>query len=270
MQFSWWCVALERPWTWAWIPYPGVWIAMTLPLALYGAAVRRRPGETSRRQIASFVGGVAVLWVASDWPLGTLGAGYLASAHVVQFLLYAFVAVPLLLRGTPAWLARELLARTRLERPVAALTGSLLVSGLVYNALLVATHAPVTVNVLRTSQLGSFAMDVAWVVAGVVLWMPVLSPLPELRTHGELGLVAYLFLSTSVLMMVVSSLITFTKVPIYRIYELAPRVEGIAARNDQQAAGIIMNLGSLPIVWGVMGSLWARYVRRERSELEPV
>lgn len=267
MQFSWWCVALERPWTWAWIPYPGVWVAMVVPLALYARAVRRRPGETDRRQVRSFVAGIAVLWLASDWPLGTLGAGYLASAHVVQFLLYAFAAVPLLLRGIPAWLGREALARTRLERPVRALTGSLLVSGIVYNVLLVATHAPVTVNTLRTSQLGSFAMDVAWIVAGLVLWMPVLAPLPELRTHGELGLVAYLFLSTSVLMMVVASLVTFTKVPLYRIYELAPRVEGIAARSDQQVAGVIMNLGSLPVVWTVMGTLWFRYSRREDVEL---
>ncbi len=270
MQFSWWCVALERPWTWAWIPYPGVWIAMLVPLGLYGRGVRRHPGETSRRQVGFFTAGIAVLWIASDWPLGTLGAGYLASAHVAQFLLYAVVAVPLLLRGTPEWMARKILERTRLHRVVQALTGSLVVSGIIYNVLLVSTHAPGTVNVLRTSQLGSFAMDLAWVVAGLVLWMPVLAPLPELRTHTEIGLIAYLFLTTSVLMMVPASLLTFTKVPIYRIYELAPRVERIAARTDQQVAGIVMNLGSLPVVWGTMASLWVRYSRREQSDVEYV
>ena len=48
-MISWWCTALARPWSWQWIPYPGIWVASILPLILYGGAVRRHDGETDWR-----------------------------------------------------------------------------------------------------------------------------------------------------------------------------------------------------------------------------
>ncbi len=262
-MISWWCTALARPWTWEWIPYPGIWLAMILPMALYARSVRRHEGETDWRKAAQFTGGMLVLWAATDWPLGTLGAGYLASAHMAQYIIYTLVAAPLILLGIPEWMARSLTRKLRLERLTVWLGHSLVATALIYNAILLSTHAPGTVEVLRNSQLGSFAMDVAWVVAGLLLWLPVLSPLPEGRASSTWAKMAYLFVTTSVVAVIPASFLTFTSTPIYAIYELAPRIGSITALEDQQIAGIIMKIATIPIVWSTIAVLWFRWSARE-------
>lgn len=262
-MISWWCTALARPWSWQWIPYPGIWAAIALPIVFYGRSVHRHTGDTDWSKVAQFVGGMVVLWLATDWPLGTLGAGYLASAHMTQFLLYTLVAAPLILLGTPEWMARRFTRRLRIERPTVWFGRSLVITGLVYNAVLLSTHAPGTVQMLRNSQFGSFAMDVAWVVAGLLLWLPVISPLPEGRASSSWAKMAYLFVATSVVAVIPASFLTFTSTPIYGIYELAPRIGSMTALEDQQLAGIIMKIGTIPIVWSTIGVLWFRWSAQE-------
>src|SRR5690606_30462991 len=125
-------------------------------------------------------------------PLGTLGAGYLASAHMAQFLLYTLGAAPLLLLGTPDWLAERIVSRLRIRPAVRWLGSSLVGAGVIYNVTLVATHSPGVVSLLRTSQFGSFFMDLVWLLAGVVLWLPVLAPIRSLRHPSHPGRMAYL------------------------------------------------------------------------------
>lgn len=257
----WWCVALETPWSWTWAPYPGVWIATLIPIGFYGWAVRKGPRPVDRQKFALFVLGMVAFWVASDWPLGVLGAGYMASAHMAQFLLYTLVCAPLLLLGTPEWMARRFVGFVR--RPMLWLGRSPLVAAVIYNVILMATHAPGTVEVLRRSQWGSFAMDIAWVVAGLVLWLPVISPLPEGRVKPIWGRMLYLFGATALVAVIPASMLTFSTTPVYAIYELAPRVFGLTAREDQQIAGILMKLATIPIVWGTIGVLWYRWSREE-------
>ncbi|HUG08769.1 MAG TPA: cytochrome c oxidase assembly protein [Acidimicrobiia bacterium] len=258
-MIEWWCTALARPWTWEWIPYPGIWAASILPLVLYGRSLRRHEGVADRRKAAQFTGGVVAFWIASDWPLGTLGAGYLASAHMTQFLLYTLVAAPLMLLGTPEWMGRRLTRRLRLERPALWLGRNVVATAVIYNVILISTHAPGTVALLRNSQFGSFAMDVVWLLAGFLLWLPVISPLPEGRASSPWVKMAYLFVATSVVAVIPASFLTFTEVPIYGIYELAPRVISLTAVEDQQLAGIIMKIATIPIVWSTIAVLWFRW-----------
>lgn len=262
-MISWWCTAQKKPWTWEWIAYPGVWLASILPMLLYVAAVRRHPGPIDWRRLGLFMSGMVVFWIASDWPLGTLGAGYLASAHMTQFLLYTLVSAPLILLGTPEWMARAGATRLRIFKPVVWLGHSVIVSGIIYNALLLATHAPGTVETLRQSQLGSFAMDMVWMISGFILWMPVIAPISEARVEAAWVKMAYLFVATSVVAVIPASYLTFTTTPIYGLYELAPRIGGITALEDQQFAGIIMKLGTIPIVWGTIAVQWFRWANRE-------
>jgi putative membrane protein len=206
-----------------------------------------------------------VFWLASDWPLGVLGAGYLASAHMLQFLLYTLVAAPLLLLGTPEWMARIALGRVRLTGAVRWLGRSPVACAIAYNVMLAATHAPGTVEVLRRSQVGSFVMDLAWVVAGFILWLPVISPLPEGRVVSVWPKMLYLFLATAVVAVIPASLLTFSTTPVYAIYELAPRIGSLTAREDQQLAGILMKLATIPVVWGAIAVLWFRYAQQEEA-----
>jgi putative membrane protein len=74
---------------------------------------------------------------------------------------------------------------------------------------------------------------------------------------------AYLFVTTSIVAVIPASYLTFTSIPIYGIYELAPRVTGLTAVEDQQLAGIIMKIATIPIVWSTIAVLWFRWSARE-------
>jgi putative membrane protein len=260
---TWWCTASKAQWDWVPRAYPGIWIAVAAMLAEYLAARRRAGLPTRDRQLWAFLGGWVVLWAATDWPLGTLGAGYLASAHMAQYLLTTLVAAPLLVLGMPERVLRPALARTSLDgvvrqacRPVAA--------GLIVNVVLVATHAPASVDALRSSQVGSFALDASWLVSGFVLWMPVCGPLAELKPSYPVRGV-FLFLAAGVVPMIPGGFLTFASTPLYATYELAPRVAGFDAVSDQQLAGALMKVGNIPLIWPVIGGLFLRWAQLAQS-----
>lgn len=262
-MISFWCTALTRPWTWEWIAYPGIWLASLLPIIAYVVAVRRHPDRIDWAKTSQFVGGWIVFWIASDWPIGTLGAGYMASAHMTQFLLYTLVAAPLILLGMPEWMANRVANKLGIRKVLVRLGNSLFASALVYNLVLVATHAPGTVEALRTSQFGSFLMDVLWMVAGFVLWMPIVAPIPQARTRSAGAKMVYLFVAASIVSVIPASFLTFTNVPIYGIYELAPRVTSLTAVEDQQLAGIIMKIATIPVIWATIAVMWFRWSAKE-------
>jgi putative membrane protein len=215
------------------------------------------------RQIVWFVLSLVFLWAASDWPVGALGAGYLLSVHMLQYMLYVLAAAPLLLLATPEWMARRVLGRLHLYRTVRVVCRPV-PAAVFANVVLVATHAPWTVDLLRTSQVGSFALDMVWLLSGLVLWMPVVGPLPELVVRSVPLRMVYLFIAAGAVPMVPGGFLTFAGAPLYRTYELAPRV-GLEALADQQIAGVIMKVGNLPVIWLVLIVLWARWVGAQRA-----
>lgn len=258
---QWWCAAQGVAWTWTWRPYPGVWIFIGILLLAY---LRHfGGGGADRRCRASFIVGLVVLWAALDWPIGALGSGYLASIHMVQFLLIALAAPPLLLLGIPRDSYRAL-EGTRIFAIIRALTVPL-ASLLFFNAIVVATHWPGLVDALMATQLGSFVLDVSWLLAGLVFWWPVVCPVPH-RPRFPMGIrMGYLIVCT-VLMTLPYIFLTFGELPFYATYELAPPVGTLDAREDQRLAGLIMRLGGGTILWTAAGVLfWIWY----RSENDP-
>jgi len=246
---SWWCSATGRPWTGRWQAYPGIWLFV---LALGSAAWRwrSRKGAWPAGGRVTFLAGALVLWAALDWPLGTLGSGYLLSIHTAQYLLLTFVAAPLGLRGIalPAGAHRNLPG----PHPVACF--------LLYTVTVGATHLPGLVDGLMTAPAGAMLLDGCWVIGGIALWWPVLHPDRAARLPA-LGQVAYLLAST-LLPTVPAAMMTFSPFPLYRIYELAPPVGTITAHGDQVTAGLLMKFGGDPVIWWVATATFFREARR--------
>src|SRR5579875_74996 len=110
---------------------PGTsWLALWRPDLLAGLAALavahrlacRRHAQASGWRPLCFLAGLALLYVAAGSPLDLLARRYLFSARMLRDALIAYVAVPLMLHGTPAWLIRPLL-----RRPAARLALGLLV-----------------------------------------------------------------------------------------------------------------------------------------------
>ena len=260
-----WCSTLEAPWSWKFRAYPGIWLAVAALFVPYLVAQSRRsgPNPDRRRHTASYLAGVLAFWLATDWPLGLLGASYVAWAHMVQFLIYTLVAAPLMLLGIPEWMGRQIVGRLRIYRTTLRLARPV-TAGVVFNLLLVATHSPWAVDNMRSNQFGSFAMDVVWLAMGLLVWLPIISPMPEQRMTSYPAKMVYLFLSLGVVPAIPAGFLTFATFPLYATYELAPRFHGLAAATDQQLAGLIMKLGGIPIVWGTIIVMMMRWADQER------
>ena len=262
---SWWCSATDTAWSWSWQPYLGAWIVTVLLLA---ALVRgwRREGDTPPRRVVAGVLGALVIFIAAEWPLAAMGAGYLLSAQMVRQVLVVLVASPLLLYAAPAGFGRWLVAaewRRRvvevIRKPVVAIVAA--------NLILVALNTPIVVETMIGTQIGSFVVDAAWVVAGFLLWFPVQPPRPlEPRLVGPPAS-AYLIVQ-SVAPLVPAFFMTWAEFPLFATFELAPRVwDGVDPMADQQtAAAIMQGVGGLVMWVQIAGRFIAWALDQERRD----
>ncbi len=263
---TWWCSAQGLPWTWSWRPYPGVWLLVAGLVGLYlWANATLDPGnKATARDKRFFFLGVLAIWVAADWPVGALGAGYLLSVHQAQFVLFTMVAPPLLLLGTPSSLWRRVL-RSQRTKGIAAMVTRPVVMFVTFNALVVATHFPEVVDGWMRTQLGSFALDLAWIVAGFALWWPVINPVPEMNGLSYAGRFGYL-LASIVLPAAPAAFLIFASYPIYELYELAPPVGQWSSGNDQLIGGLIMKFGSAVSVFTAATILFFKWHSAEEPQ----
>lgn len=264
MQF--WCSAgpLNLPWTWTWTAYVGVWLFLVLLVAgvtAWNRAGARRAGLVSSPPVHPlFVLGVVVLWMALDWPVGPLGAGYLASVHMLQFLLIGLVAPPLLLRGiSPA--AQAMVADSKVIRQVTSPIFALLV----FNATVLVTHLPFVADALMQSQLGSMLIDIAWLTTGLFFWWPVVVDLPVRAKFPPPLRMLYLIggLMFSPVMFGLAGFLAYSETPLYGWYELRPPVAGISSHADHQAAGALMSIGGATIAFIAMSVIFFRWSKTE-------
>ncbi len=259
----WWCSVQNTAWTWAWQPYVGVWLFISALGAGYFWQVRRyEPTLLDARRKIYFVSGLVLLWAALDWPLGPLGVSYLASVHMLQYLLVGVAAPALLLLGIPPEAFVRMRKNTRVLKTLEALTHPV-AAFLLFNVVMTVTHWPSVVDVMMLSQVGSFALDMTWLAAGLVFWWSVIAPVPEWPRFSAMFKVAYLALNV-VLVRPPFALLLFSKYPAYATYELAPPIGSIHVMDDQQLAGGLMKVGTAWIMAvGVAVVLYRWHKQRE-------
>jgi putative membrane protein len=252
-----------------WHVHPDVWLFLGGILAAYLVAVRRRvpssPVERAerRRRATLFALGIGVLALGASWPMHDLAERYLYSMHMVQHLAFTLVAAPLLVAGVPAWLWRAILR----PRPIGAAFGLLtrpIVALAVFNGLLLFTHWPEVVDASVGSEWMHFGLHVLIVGSAVVMWWPVLSPLPERPALPLPGQMLYLFLQ-SLAPTIPASFLTFGSTLLYPVYGTFPRIWGISALDDQLIAGLVMKIGGGLILWGFIAVIFFRWAERERT-----
>jgi cytochrome c oxidase assembly factor CtaG len=287
---QWWCSASNTAWTWSWRPYPGVWLFLGLiALAIgrwnrvgdarrwkgtLGNGTMTHSGTTGSSVVIGggppadmatplhplFIVGLLVLWLALDWPIGALGAGYLASVHMLQFLLIALVAPPLLLRGpSPAAFAmldgESIVARviTRLTAPGLAL--------ILFNAIVLLTHIPAIVDGLMVTQFGSMLVDLLWLLAGILFWWPLVAPVPTRPRFPPPLRMLYIIIGLmfSPVMFGLVGFLVYAETPLYGIFELAPPMSGLSSREDHQLAGVMMSVGGATIAFIAISIIFFRW-----------
>jgi putative membrane protein len=249
---QWWCSALGTTWNCSWQPYPGVWLFVALFAAISWWLARRVPPGSPRSawRTLSAVAGLVGLWLTLDWPIGALGAGYLASVHAFQFVMLAMIVPPLLLIGIRPEVLGRLASRPRLLAVVSAVT-SPFPSMIVFTIVMVATHMPRVVDALMVSQAGSFVLDMAWFVSGLAFWWPLLVGLPVRPRFVPLLRMVYLFFGT-IAHLFIAMWLLISRFPVYATYELAPPFSGLTPVEDQQVAGgVMLGIGTTLVLLAV-------------------
>jgi putative membrane protein len=259
----------------SWTPHPDVWLLVGLFAAGYAIGIVRLGPRwapsglpvVTRFQIACWSMGVFAMWVASDYPIHDIAERYNFSVHMVQHLTFTMIVAPLLLLGMPAWLLRRVLAPRRLFDTVRTLS-RFIPALLIFNIVLVFTHWPLIVNEALRNGLVHFLVHALLLVSSLIVWMPIVSPLPEIPRLVPVLQMLYLF-AWSVVPTVPASFLTFGESPLYKFYEHVPHLFGFSTLEDQQAAGLIMKIGAGLLLWMVIAVVFFRWASEEERANTP-
>ena len=226
-----------------------------------------RPGEAvyTRRNAVAYTAAIAILWLASDWPLHDISEEYLYSAHMAQHMAFSMLVPPLLLVAMPEWIARLIMTPNgsvgvwvkRLTHPV--------VAGVVFNFVQIVTHLPYVVNQSIENGVFHYALHTTVFVTSLWMWAPVVGPIEEIRPSVP-GRMVYLFLM-SIVPTVPAGFLTFAGGALYETYDHPVRLWGISVTDDQQMAGLIMKLGGGLYLWTWILALFVRWNEESDTEL---
>lgn len=254
---------------------PAGLVVVGLLVFLHVRAVRTlaaRGHRVPRWQQAAWHAGVALIAVGLFGPLDGLGEDLLV-AHMGQHLLVADLAAPLLLVGmrspvlyfmVPRPLLAALARQPRLRaasrfvrRPLVALP--------VYLTLIYVWHLAFAFEGALESNLVHGLQHQSFLLAGVLIWWPVLEP-NRGRLVGELWKAGYV-LGTRVMTMFVGMAFLIMRSPAYGWYEERGGSHGLSPLDDQQlAGGLMMSVDLLIMLAGLAFFFWRAGVDHDRAE----
>jgi len=251
-----------------WQPHPEVWVLVLGLVGLWWYAMRVigpkvvPAGEppATRSQKRWFAFGILLLWFAADWPMHDVAEEYLYSVHMFQHMLLAFFIPPVMLLATPEWLARLVVGNgaigrwfLKLARPVPA--------AVIFNGVQLLTHWSVVVNGSVQNSMLHYGLHTIVVISAFAVWMPVVSPIPELRTTVPAQCI-HLFLM-SIVPTVPAAWLALADGVLYEAYDKPARLWGVPVTTDQQLAGLIMKLGGSIFLWTLIVVLFFRWNRNQ-------
>jgi len=252
-------VLAPAPWQ-QWDLHPSVIIGLALLGGLY---VYWGGLEAPRRRVASFVGALAVLGLTLNGPLHNLSDSYLFSVHMAQHLVLTLVFPPLLLYGTPASVVRPLLRPHWVFRFARWATRPLR-AGVLFSAPITLWHFPQFYEAALEHHPLHIIQHLVFIATAVIMWWPVLSPVPELPRASYPTQLVYLFV-LGLPVSLVGAMVTLAEGVLYPYYSAAPRVWSLTPLADQQLGGLLMWIVGTIYLWGATSVVWFRWSGRDES-----
>lgn len=209
------------------------------------------PIRWARHDITIFAGACGASLVALTWPVADLAAHWSLTALVIQRLILLLAVAPMLLIGLPydvlEWITRPALvdaALVRCRRPATAIA--------FVTVVIVASTIPPVVQAQSSSAVVRGLLAVTMVVAGFVLWIPVLGRvpgIPRLRPMVRFGYLA----AQAVVPAFLSFVLILSPHPLYAAFAGSKAAIGLRPLNDQQIAGFVSKLTMLIVLLAVGG-----------------
>jgi putative membrane protein len=217
---------------------------------------KTRPAQFTGPRLASFLSGLAVLWLAIGSPMDGF-ADALLSAHMVEHLLLMSAVPPLLLiglpvvpllRGLPSRLVRiflgPLLRSSSLRRFGHWLTTPT-VAWLAMNLTFLAWHIPGAYSFALEHEAWHVVEHLCFLSTAILFWWCILRPWPAPASQQNWGILIYL-VSADGINTLLSGFLSFCGRPVYQFYVDHPNHFDLPPLEDQVLGAVIMwVIGSL-------------------------
>lgn len=215
-------------------------------------------------QAACFSIGLITMFAALNGPVHDIADFYLFSGHMVQHLVLTIVVPPLLLIGTPGWMLRPALEIAWVNR-VARVVTTPRAAFTIFNLVLAAWHLPPFYNSAMYYHEVHILQHLMFLVAAVLMWWPMLSPLPELPRLSFPGQMLYSFVMT-LPMTIISIFIVYADHVLYPAYASSPRLWGLSPLEDQRLGGLIMWIPGGLFFYLLTSVIFFKWVTTERDD----
>ena len=224
-------------------------IIVVLVLASFLYVRGRRRMRAASAQLASFLFGMFLIWVALGSPLVAYDHDLL-TVHMIQHLLLMTFAPALILLGEPLlvfWHGLPRFGKVKLRRlfrrPFArwlawALSRPVL-CWIVSALTLLGWHVPALFTLGMRSEVWHSVEQASFLAAGFLFWWPVAQPWPSVSTGPQWPTLLYLFLGT-LPCDILSGFLVFSDRVAYPAYFSMPRHFGFSVLEDQQCAAALM------------------------------
>ena len=253
------------PITW---PFDPTVYAGLLVLLFGHAWLARRAGDARRQHTVYFLAGLFTLWLALETPIDTISDRYLDSVHMLQHVLLAFVAPPLMLLGLSPAMAGSVLRIPGLRAITEPIPAQVIAA-----AVMIAWHLPPLYDATLYNEELHVLEHLMFIASGLVLYWPIVQ---ATAIHAKWQMspgakLVYMLLAT-LPQDGVALVLIFSRVPFYDFYTHAPRlIEGFTALIDQTIAGaVLMIFGkvTLGIAAGVVFFRWFSAEHRSDRGIE--
>lgn len=260
-----------------WLADPAILAPLALMVGVYvwrfrGAREESgRAGGGSRGATAwhalAFAGAMLALLGAFATPIEGLATDYLFSAHMVQHVLLGDIAPLLLLLALSRVILRPVTRRlTRVERALGPLA-SPPVAIVVWLATMYVWHIPALYDGAAESPLLHLLEHVSFFTAGVILWWPLVQPVPMRRGLTGMQPLGYIAAAKGGLA-ALGLFLAWSSTAHYPWYQDTPRIWSLSPVEDQNIAGVIMMVEQSVTLVLVLVWLFTRMLTRsEQDEL---
>ncbi len=209
-----------------------------LAVLFFGHAwLARAAPDARRKHTIYFLAGLLTLWIALETPVDTIGDHYLDSVHMLQHVLLAFVAPPLMLLGLSPGMAARVVNVPGLRAVIEPVQAQVVAA-----ALMIAWHAPPLYDATLSNEGLHVLEHVMFIASGIALYWPMIEATSaQARWHMSPGAkLVYVLLATLPQDGIALALI-FSRVPFYDYYTHVPRlIAGFSALIDQTMAGAVL------------------------------
>jgi putative membrane protein len=238
--------------------HPSTVIGIIALAMLYERGARIEQPRPAQR--FSYYAALVVMFFSLNGWLHDLSDSYLFSAHMVQHLMLAFVVAPLMIMGTPGGMLRPVLALPGVGAAARWVTAPTRCFA-IFNVVVAAWHLPPLYNYALAHHPVHIVQHLMFLAASVLMWWPVLSPLPELPRLSYPGQMLYLFL-LSIPMAIIAVYISYADGLLYPMYASAPRVWGITPMTDQLVGGLVMWIPGGLFFYTIISIVFFRWQQR--------